>query len=58
MMDWIINNIGSIIVVAILQLVITLILVSFIKNKKKANGSCGCGCANCPMSKTCCGKKK
>ena len=58
MIEWVINNIGSIIIGSVLLIILTLILVSLIKRKKKGKGRCGCGCANCPMSKSCNTKRK
>ncbi len=57
MLEFIRNNMGTIIVSAVLLLVITAILINFIKNKKKGKsiicdcGSCGgCEGGSCPYS--------
>ncbi len=57
MLAWLTENIATIIICAVLLAVVSAIIVSMIKNKKKGKSSCGCGCANCPMSGSCNPKK-
>ena len=52
-MSWIIENIGSILVVFALIAIFALIIVSNVKNKKKGKSNCGCGCSNCSMNGIC-----
>ena len=55
MITWITNNIGTIIVCAVLIAIVAAIIVSMVR-KKKAGKSviCSCGnCRNCAMSGTC-----
>ena len=52
-MNWLIENIGSIIVVCALVAVATLSIVGNVKNKKKGKSNCGCGCSNCSMNGIC-----
>ncbi|HKM28666.1 MAG TPA: FeoB-associated Cys-rich membrane protein [Anaerovoracaceae bacterium] len=52
-MLWINENIGSIIVGAVLVAVVAAIIASQIKAHRAGKSSCGCGCANCPMSGSC-----
>lgn len=47
------ENIGTIIVCAVLILIVALITINMVRNKKKGKSSCGCGCSNCPMSGSC-----
>lgn len=47
------NNIGTIIVAAILLGVALAIIVTSIKNKKQGKTSCGCNCSGCAMSCLC-----
>jgi len=55
--NWIINNLGTIIVGAILLAILAGILYSTIKKSgKKGTGGCGCGCSSCPGSSMCHGK--
>ena len=56
-MTWLLNNISSIIVFAVLVAIIALITAHMIKNKKQGKTSCGCGCADCAMKGTCHSKK-
>ena len=53
MLAWLTENIATIIICAVLIAVVSAIIVSMIKNKKKGKSSCGCGCADCPMSGSC-----
>ena len=57
MIAWLTENIATIIICAVLIAVVSAIIVSMIKNKKKGKSSCGCGCADCPMSGSCHSKK-
>ena len=52
-MVWLIENLGTIIALAILIAVILLIAVKLIKDKKKGKLSCGCNCAHCAMTGYC-----
>ncbi len=52
-MDWLIANLGTIVVGLIVAAVITLIVVYLIRKKKKGESTCGCDCANCPMKNKC-----
>ena len=53
MLGWIVANLSTIIVCAVLIAVLAAIIVSMFRDKKKGKSSCGCGCANCAMSGTC-----
>ena len=53
MLEFLAQNYGTIIVVTILAAVCALIIISWIRGKKKGRSSCGCGCANCPMRGKC-----
>lgn len=55
MLAWLTENIATIIICAVLIAVVSAIIVSMIKNKKKGKSSCGC--ADCPMSGSCHPKK-
>ena len=48
MFEFIRENLGTIIVGAIVLSIITLIAVREIKNRLAGKGSCSCGCENCP----------
>ncbi len=55
-MDWLIANLGTIIVGLVVAAVIALIAVNIIRKRKKGQSTCGCGCADCPMKNKCGGK--
>ena len=50
MLAWITENIGTILISAVLLLVVVLIIRN---DKKKGKSSCGCNCAHCAMSGSC-----
>jgi len=53
MINFIISNLATIIISAVLVAVAVLIIVKTIKNKKNGKTSCGCGCSGCPSSEFC-----
>ncbi len=58
MLNWIIANLATIIICAILVVVVSLVVIKMIRDKKQGKGSCSCGCSGCAMSDTCHGKNK
>ncbi len=56
-MTWLMNNIGTIAVSAILLAAVILIILHLKKNKAAGKSSCGCGCANCALHGKCHGGK-
>ena len=53
MFDFIMNNLGTIIISAGLLAVIAGVVIYLVSNKKKGKSSCGCGCSGCAMKDTC-----
>lgn len=53
MLTWLMENMATIIISAVLVLVAVAILVSMIRGKRKGKASCGCGCAGCAMNGAC-----
>ncbi|MEG0894747.1 MAG: FeoB-associated Cys-rich membrane protein [Oscillospiraceae bacterium] len=53
MINWIAQNISTIIISIVLLAIVSTILFVMVKNKKKGKSSCGCACTNCPMSGKC-----
>ena len=53
MIDWLINNIGTVVVALCLAAVVFLIVFKLIKDKKRGKTSCGCGCEHCAMAGKC-----
>lgn len=57
MFAWIMENMATIIIGAILVVVVAAIIAGIVREKKKGKSSCGCGCAGCAMNGTCHRKK-
>ncbi len=53
MFDFIMNNLGTIIISAGLLAVIAGVIIYLISNKKKGKSSCGCNCSGCALKDTC-----
>ncbi|MBQ1284285.1 MAG: FeoB-associated Cys-rich membrane protein [Acutalibacteraceae bacterium] len=53
MLDWIINNIGTVVVGALLAAAVAAVIIKLIKDKRAGKSSCGCNCSGCPMSDKC-----
>lgn len=47
------DNLGTIIVSAVIFLAVILVIVNMVKDKRKGKNSCGCGCSGCPSSGIC-----
>lgn len=57
MIAWIVENIATIIISAILLVAVIAVIVGMVRGKKKGKSSCGCGCAGCAMNGSCHSKK-
>lgn len=53
MLNWIAENLATILICAILILIVFLIIRYLLRQKKAGKSSCGCGCANCAMHRQC-----
>ena len=53
MITWLTENIGTIVVLAVLILIVAGIIRSMIKTKKQGGSSCGCGCSGCSGCSSC-----
>ncbi|MEE0059457.1 MAG: FeoB-associated Cys-rich membrane protein [Acutalibacteraceae bacterium] len=53
MFDWLVNNSGTIIIALVLAVIVALIIIRMIKNKKNGKLGCGCGCSSCAMKDAC-----
>lgn len=56
MFDWLVNNIGTILISICLLIIISLIIYKIIRDKKSGKSSCGCNCSNCALHHKCCHK--
>ena len=52
-MSWLIDNIGTVIALLILAIVIALIIIKMVKDKKNGKTGCSCGCDHCAMKDNC-----
>ncbi len=52
-MQWISDNLSTIIVSGILLVIVGLIIAAMVENKRKGKSSCGCGCSGCGMNGVC-----
>lgn len=53
MLLWLSENIGTVLVCAVLAVIVIAIVISMIRQKRNGKSSCYCGCAGCPMSGEC-----
>ena len=53
MFDWIVANLGTIVVLLAVIAVVAGVTVKMIKDKKQGKSSCGSSCCSCPMSGKC-----
>lgn len=53
MLTWIMGNMATIIISAVLLLVVAAVIASMVRGKRKGKSSCGCGCAGCAMNGAC-----
>ena len=51
------ENMGTIVIGAILAAVVAAVIVHMVRNKKRGRSSCGCGCSGCAMNGSCHPKK-
>ena len=52
-MNWITENLGSIITGLVIVALVSVILVRLVSNKRKGKSSCGCNCGCCPAGGRC-----
>ena len=53
MFDWIAQNLGTLLISAVLIAIVTSIIISLIRQKKGGKSSCGCNCAHCALHGQC-----
>lgn len=53
MLIFLLENLATVLIAAVLLAVLAGIVLFMRKNKKQGKSACGCGCANCPMSGEC-----
>ncbi len=53
MLDFLRDNLGTIVLAAVLAAAVAWIVISIVRRKKKGEGGCGCSCGGCSMNGTC-----
>lgn len=53
MLQWLQENLATILVCAVLAMIVALIIRDLLKQKKQGKSSCGCNCASCAMRGSC-----
>ena len=48
----------TVLICAVLVILVGLIILSIVRDKKKGKSTCGCNCAHCAMAGSCHGQKK
>ena len=56
MLDWFAANLGPILISLVLLVIVTLVVVYLLRQKKAGKSSCGANCAHCAMHGQCHGK--
>lgn len=58
MLEFLSQNLATIIVSLILAAVVVLVVIKMYKDKKAGKSACGCKCSGCPNSSVCHGVKQ
>ena len=53
MLDWFAANLGTILISLVLLVIVSLIVVCLLRQKKAGKSSCGANCAHCAMHGQC-----
>ena len=53
MLDWFAANLGTILISLVLLVIVSLIVVYLLRQKKAGKSSCGANCAHCAMHGGC-----
>ena len=53
MLDWFAANLGTILISLVLLVIVSLIVVYLLRQKKAGKSSCGANCAHCAMNGQC-----
>ena len=53
MLNWLANNIATILISLGLLIIVFAIIVKLVKDKKQGKSSCGGNCGHCPMGGSC-----
>lgn len=58
MLAWIMENLATILISAVLVVIVAAVIAGMVRDKKKGKSSCGCGCSSCAMNGACHRKKE
>lgn len=53
MINWLSNNWGTLVAVAVIAAVAVAIIISRVRAKRAGKSTCGCGCEHCAMRENC-----
>jgi len=53
MFEWLYSNLANILIIGAVLGIVTLVVVSMIRDKRAGKSSCGCGCSHCAMAGKC-----
>ncbi len=53
MFEWMAGHIAVILSCVALAVIVAMIILSLVRDKKKGKSSCGCNCAHCAMAGSC-----
>ncbi len=53
MLQWLTENLATVLVSAALLGILGLVIFIMLRNKKQGKKSCGCGCKGCAFSESC-----
>lgn len=58
MLDFIVDNLGTILITVVLVTILAAIVVKLVRDKRKGKSSCGGNCAHCALGGSCHGGKR
>lgn len=58
MLDFIVDNLGTILITVVLVTILAAIVVKLVRDKRKGKSSCGGNCAYCALGGSCHGDKR
>ena len=58
MLDFIVDNLGTILITVVLVTILASIVVKLVRDKRKGKSSCGGNCAHCALGCSCHGDKR
>ena len=53
MFEWLYSNMANILIIGAVLGIVTLVIVSMIRDKRAGKSSCGCNCSHCAMAGKC-----